>query len=216
MHWPSKFGALLCLDWSTRVICVRAPQTNIGKSARKTYLWPTFLLDQQQNFIQQQWAIPLFPLPVVNFELRRVESMRRGGRRGVGVFAPLLLFRSNALLILERGAKIPKKKKNKIKCSVKRHVDRFGQTPAVYLGVAGFTDRISFDRWNTEHRRLSRHSSPLVYPAPPRPRGPRRTRCCRRTAGFQPARTENVTGAKSDHGVSALIKHERLANQSVK
>lgn len=50
----------------------------------------------------------------------------------------------------------------------------------------GVTYHVCFDRWNTEHLLPSHRSSPLVCPVPLRPTGHRRTRCCRRTAEFQP------------------------------
>lgn len=57
----------------------------------------------------------------------------------------------------------------------------------------GMTYHVSFDMWNTELLQLSHHSSPLVYPAPPRPRGLQRTPCFRRTAGFQPVQAQSNT-----------------------
>lgn len=48
-------------------------------------------------------------LPVFILEVMRDRSMRRGGRIGVDVFMVLILCFSKDLLILERGAKIPKK-----------------------------------------------------------------------------------------------------------
>lgn len=50
----------------------------------------------------------------------------------------------------------------------------------------GATYHVCFDSWNTEHLLPSHRSSPLVCPVPLRPTGHRRTRCCRRTAEFQP------------------------------
>lgn len=48
------------------------------------------------------------PPPGLIAEETRATSMERGGRAGVDVFVPLLLLvLSDALLILERGAKIP-------------------------------------------------------------------------------------------------------------
>lgn len=48
------------------------------------------------------------------------------------------------------------------------------------------TYHVCFDSWNTEHLLPSHRSFPLVCPVPLRPTGHRRTRCCRRTAEFQP------------------------------
>lgn len=50
----------------------------------------------------------------------------------------------------------------------------------------GATYHVCFDSWNTEHLLPSHRSFPLVCPVPLRPTGHRRTRCCRRTAEFQP------------------------------
>lgn len=50
-------------------------------------------------------------LPVFILEVMRDRSIRRGGRMGVDVFMVLVLCLSKGLLILERGAKIPERKK---------------------------------------------------------------------------------------------------------
>lgn len=66
------------------------------------------LLLAAHSLIEQRRSSLRFHLPVLNLGLMRVESKRRGGRGGVDVFV-LPLFLSNALLILERGAKTPEK-----------------------------------------------------------------------------------------------------------
>lgn len=50
-------------------------------------------------------------VPVLILEVMRDRSMRRGGRMGVDIFTVVVLCLSKGLLILERGAKIPAKRK---------------------------------------------------------------------------------------------------------
>lgn len=119
--------------------------------------------------------------PVLILEVMRDRSIRRRGRMGVDVFVVLVLCFSSGLVILDRGAKIPRKRLY--------NSDYFWKI-SVFCSNYSMPYHIWFDRWNTGPLLPCHHSFPLVCPVPLQPRGLQRTLCCRRIAGFQPAYTD--------------------------